>query len=546
MKKLLLSIFLISLISLSFSSLIWQASADGPVVVKPVVQNGMVTIASGEGKLYALSPDSGSKKWQIFIGKTPNEILAFGNSFIISTSEGKIVRVGNDGKVIWSTDLNSQFNVSVIYGAATNQKRIFVTADNGVYAIENGGSAAKILALANESASPPAAGSDFVVYGAGNELIKMREDGQIQWRTKIKGGKFWTSRPKIDSGTVYIGALDGALHAVTLSNGAELWQVKTPNWVMSTPITKEGVVYFGGNDGAIYAVEQGSGSIVWKAQTQLAIEGEPELGSMGGKEVIFVGGTDKSIYAVDRQSGSIVWKGSSSGSIGSPLYYQNSIIFGSGDKSVYSYTTERACSILLPTEAADVGVKELKVTGNHVSEAGGAKVSISINNGEWVETNTTEEAWKYYINPKTSFNSGLNTISCKVVDNSGEESGQTYTTITINFDPEAKAGGMVVTVAPQPVEGSAFIIYVNDADSGEPMENFNLTIAGKTYQADGNVTLKLSSGDYPLNVKKIGYNEVSQKISVSGSGGNPIFLIVVAIVVIVIAQQVYSRFIKKK
>ncbi len=437
-------------------------------------------------------------------------------------------------------------NVSTIYGAATNQKKIFVTADNGVYVIENDGSANRISSAINVSASPPLAGSDFLIYGSGNELIRMRQDGLIQWRSKIKGGTFWTSRPAVDSGSVYVGALDGALHAFSLSDGATLWQVKTPNWVMGSPLVKNGVVYFGSNDGAVYAVESSTGTIIWKAQTSLAIDGVPELGVMGGKDVIFVGGDDKSADAIDKETGGIVWRGSAQGAVGSPVYYKNSIIFGAADKSVYAYTTERACSIVVPGEAAEVGIKELKVSGNYVSEAGGASVFISINNGEWIQTNTTEDGWRYYIDPKTSFNSGLNTVLCKVVDSSGEESGETYTTITVNFDPNSAPGQMTVTAVQNTSDASAYTIYVNDADNGAPIENFNMSVAGKTYQSDNNISTKLASGEYIVLVKKIGYLDTTSKISVSGGGSSPVFLIVVLIVVAVIGQQIYTRFIKKK
>ncbi len=541
MKKLLLVLLLISL---SFSSLIWQASTGGSITDKPVISSGLVAIASSDGKIYAFNPDSGTKKWSTFVGLTPNEIFAFGNSFISSIRDGKVVKIGQDGNVIWSVNLNDLNNVSVIYGAATNQRKIFVTTDNGVYVLENDGSATKIFDQ-NSSKSPPTAGIDYVLFGAGNEFFKVKDNGQIIWRTKINS-MFWTSQAAIDSSTAYVGALDGSLHAFSLTDGAELWQVRTSNWIMGSPVVQNAIVYFGDNNGAIYSVDAPSGTVLWKTQTPLAIEGALEFGSMGGKDVLFAGGTDKSAYAIDKQSGNIVWKGSASGAVGSPVYYKNSVIFGAADDQVYAFTTERACSIVLPTDAANIGIKELKVSGNYVSEAGGASVSISINGGDWMQANTTVEGWRYYINPKTSFNSGLNTVSCKVVDSAGEESGQTFTSITVNFDPNAAPGQMAVTIAPNPVDNQPFTIYVNDADNGAPIENFNLTIGGKTYQSDTNLSLTLPSGDYPIAVTKIGFNEVDQKITVSGSGPSPIFLVVVVIVIAVVAQQIYGRFIKKK
>ncbi|MDD5172210.1 MAG: PQQ-binding-like beta-propeller repeat protein, partial [Candidatus ainarchaeum sp.] len=384
MKK---PILLLILLSLSYASLLWEYSTDGSVSAKPTIFQGMVVAASDDGNIYAIDPASGGKKWQAKAGLDPNEVFVFDNGVVASTTSGKVVKIGSTGNILWELNLNTtKYNTSYIYGTSANLNYIFVTADNGVYVIEKNGSVrAKIANFNNTLLTAPVAGPDYVVYGKDKELIKTAENGQILWRAKLSEGSFWLSRPVIEGGVIYIGALDSKLHSYVAANGLEMWEARARNWVTGTPLVSEGVAYFGSNDGGLYAVDSGSGEVKWIARTALAVQSQPEEGSMGGEETIFVGSTDKSIYAMSEDTGEIIWKGSAGGSVGSPLFYQNEVIFGSADGKISAYSTERACSITTPTEAEVVGLKEVVVSGKYASEAGNAMVMVQVNNGNWQE-----------------------------------------------------------------------------------------------------------------------------------------------------------------
>ncbi|MBU1681194.1 PQQ-binding-like beta-propeller repeat protein [Candidatus Micrarchaeota archaeon] len=548
--KQLLVLFL--LISISFSSLVWEFDTEGSVSIKPVVYQGAIVTASDDGNIYSLDAVSGARKWSTSVGIVPNEVFVFDNAVVSSTTSAKLTKLGAGGKVAWQVDFNTtDYNASRIYGASANDKDIFVTADSGVYKVSKAGTVTTLVSFEDikeeQILTAPASGSGFVIYGNDNELIKISESGQTLWKTSISGGKYWLSRPIVSGDVVYIGALDSKMHAYRVSTGLKHWEVQSRNWILGSAVVDSNTAYFGSNDGRIYAVDS-NGRILWEAKTQLAIKSQPELGRMGGIDVVFVGAGDRNIYAISRENGDILWSGPSAGAVGSPLFYLNSVIFGSGDSNIYSYSTERACSLTNPMEGDLIGLKEVVVNGNYVSESGNAAVWVSINNGEWKEAETGESNWIYYLDPSENFNMGLNTIFCMVSDGSGQESGPTFTEVTINHDPNAALSDLKIRVPPSIIEGEEFTIYVNDGDDGSPVERFTWTLnSGEGKQSGKNITLTLNEpSSHSITVKKIGFNDKTVKFTVNESGVNPFILAGGVLVIIIVLWQVWTRFLKQR
>lgn len=544
-RKKSLLLLLLSLFSLAHSSLLWQYGTDGAVSARPVIFQGALVVASEDGSIYALEPSTGARRWQTAVGKTPNEVLVFDNAIIASTTGGRVVKTGPSGNRLWELNLNATpYNVSYVYGASANQRYIFVSANNGVYEIGRDGAVVATLASFEDSVcTAPAAGPDYAVYGSGRSLVKLSESGSVLWNASLASDSFWLSRPVIDGSIIYVGALDGRMHAFSAGNGLEIWDAKTGGWVLSTPLVDDDAVYFGSNDAHVYAVAKGNGEQRWAAQTQLAMETGPEAGTMGGKDVVFAGGSDRNIYAMAKDSGEVVWKGSAQGAIGSPLFYEDAVIFGASDGKVYSYSTERACSITSPREADIAGLKEVVVSGKYVSEAGGATVYVNINDGDWEPANTSGVDWVYYIDPKGKLNAGLNTISCKVSDSGGDESGPVFTTVAINHDPGIPPSNLVVTVSPAIVEKKPFVVFVNDGDDGSPVDRFTLTFQGKEYDGDRNVTLvSQDPGTFPVSVKKLGFNDAGVNVTVNASGVSPVYLVGGSALILIILWRAWGSF----
>ncbi|MBD3210846.1 PQQ-binding-like beta-propeller repeat protein [Candidatus Micrarchaeota archaeon] len=546
MKRFLLALVL--LVSVASASKVWEFDTDGEVYLKPVVLGSNIVIASDDGKIYALSPMTGAKQWEMNIGEVPNGMVLFDGGLVVSTPGGMVKKVSIGGNEEWSANLNTTpHNASYIFGIDANDDTVFVSANNGILMLDANGDASRLNNFPESTLTPPAAGSNYVIFGRGDELLKVAENGVTIWTTGLDRGSFWQSAPVIQGGVVYIGALDDRMHAYALSNGIQAWEAWARNWILSTPLVEGGSVYFGSNDGNVYAVDVATGQPRWKAETQLAVQSQPESGFMGGQEVVFVGSTDKNIYAISRDSGDVLWKGPAEGAVGGTLFYQNIIIAGSQSGKVTAHSTERACSITSPVEGQLVGNKELVVTGKYVSESGDAIVYMNINGGQWLEANTSDVDWTYYLNPSQSLGTGLNTISCLVSDAAGQESGPDFTSVSINYDPTMEPSDLVVRTPSSIAEGGEFTVYVNDGDDGSPVERFDWTLDGRDGTSDRNITLTLSEpGTYELTVSKIGFKDEKKTIEVYASGVNPIFIVVGGLLILIIIWQVWSRVISKR
>ncbi len=547
MRKILLLFTLFA--SLSFASLLWQTGTGGGIITKPVVFGGGVAAGSLDGEVYLLNPATGAISWRATVGNDILDFTLFDGGLVAATTEGEVTKIKTDGTKQWETSLTEAvYNATYIFGIDSNSKSVYVSASNGIYEISKGGAASRLYDVEEgKTLTPPKAGEDYVIFGEGNRLIKIDLDGKKQWEKEIENHNFWLSRPVVGDSSVFIGALDNKLHVYHLTGGYERWNYLTDGWVLSTPLFDGSSVYFGSDDGNVYAVDTNSGNLRWENGLPLAVMSEPEKGSMGGVDSIFAGCIDGSVYALRADGGNIIWKGSATGSVGSPLYYNKQIIFGSADGNVYAYSTERACSIETPKEGEFVGKKEVVISGESVSEAGSQTVQVDLNGFGWnsVETNING-SWEYIIDPGLELMEGLNTISCRVVDSAGEESGTSFTTVSIIRDSNIPLDNFAVTTSVDTVvEGVPFTIYVNSKSDGSPVDRFELDLDGQTYTADKNVTVTLSEGQYTATVSKIGYNDRKITINVQTSGIQTWQIAVIVVLVLVLIAVIYRKVLKK-
>jgi outer membrane protein assembly factor BamB len=535
-------LFLLIFSSLIFSSQVWDFKTNGEIYSKPVIYSNNVLIASTDGSVNLLNSLSGSTIWKQELSGTPIQPVEFQNQIMVPMAEGKVFLLAANGAPVWEADLTAE-NVTKVIGADVSSNMIYVSTDRGLFSIDPSASIKQIYKSESLN-SPPTYAANSIFVGEGLNLLKLSSTGSLQWKRDING--IWMSKPVVDGSIVYVGGLDKKMHALLLGNGVERWSFETGNWVVASPLIKGGYVYFGSNDGAVYALDESDGRIKWVSQTPLAIQSTPTSGFIGGKEAIFLGGTDNSIYAFDINNGDIIWRGSVQGWVSDPVYHSNFVYFGSADRSAYAFSTERACSIISPDGGDIIGFKEVKVTGNAVSEAGSFDVDVQVNDGEWNEAEINADTWAYYFDPKENMVTGVNTIRCRVSDPAGVEIGF-YPEVGVIHDSSIKLANLLVTTKGAKVEGESFEIFVNDGEDGSPVERFDLTLNGQKYSGSGSVNITVpSGGSYQLVVKKIGFNDANLKVDVASIGINPIFIGIAVLLVLIIVWQVYVRFVQKK
>lgn len=134
-------------------------------------------------------------------------------------------------------------------------------------------------------------------------------------------------------GTLYAGAFDGKLHAIT-PDGRERWHVAATSEIKSSPaVGDDGTVYFGARDRRFYAVSP-AGKIKWTFRTGGWVDSSAAIATDG---TLYFGSWDKNFYAL-KPDGSLKWKFAAGGIVDSSpaIAADGTIYFGAHNKKFYA------------------------------------------------------------------------------------------------------------------------------------------------------------------------------------------------------------------
>ena len=181
------------------------------------------------------------------------------------------------------------------------------------------------------------------------------QTGKLRWRTRLVGTV--TSTPVLHNGMVFIGSNGrlggkvpehGKVYALDVKTGAIVSRYEEiSNEVNSSAAIEGDDLYIGDLDGTLHAVDvntfkSGAGKDEakpvnrWKFQTTGPIRGRPVI----YKSLVFIGsGTDDHhMYAINRSDGSVFWKYRTGNKIESdPVIFEDELFFTSADKKLYAF-----------------------------------------------------------------------------------------------------------------------------------------------------------------------------------------------------------------
>jgi len=185
----------------------------------------------------------------------------------------------------------------------------------------------------NATCSTPAVAPDGTVYAGAFDgiLHALTPAGQEQWR--FQAGREIKSSPAIaDDGTIYFGTRDRSLYAVTPGGKLE-WKFPTGGWVDSSPaIALDGTIYFGSWDKNFFALNP-DGSLKWKTTVGGIVDSSPAIAADG---TIYFGAHNKKFYALDA-GGNVRWTFLTEAEITSSpaIGADGSVYFSSTDGNLY-------------------------------------------------------------------------------------------------------------------------------------------------------------------------------------------------------------------
>ncbi|MBI5879031.1 MAG: PQQ-binding-like beta-propeller repeat protein [Chloroflexi bacterium] len=326
---------------LALALLLTACGGGAPSVgwARPVLGGDTLYINSRGGRVYALDPASGAKKWQYppenkTISSASSSMYAapvVGDQYVIVASSDKKVYVlkrdGGDkyctfetGEAIIATpayadgvvyvgssdahpDLTKNFDLARI-------PEFFGPAPHRVYAIDltkpvdaNGNCARKWDFQTRDKvwAEPLVLGDRLYVASLDRRLYALsRSTGVLLW--KFEAGGAIASSPKSSGSVIYFGSFDTKIYAVNADSGAKLWDYATANWVWADPLIMGDLLIAGSLDGNLYALDLKTGAEKWKAAI-----GPVRAGATGRDGVVFVGTDDGKLHALNAANGSEIW-----------------------------------------------------------------------------------------------------------------------------------------------------------------------------------------------------------------------------------------------
>lgn len=154
---------------------------------------------------------------------------------------------------------------------------------------------------AKDAIESSAAIADGTVYVGSMDGVLHAVDlasGQARWQYRA-AGPIQESSPCVSDGTVFVGDLEGMVHAVDAATGKARWTFKTDGEIKSSANCHDGRVYIGSYDQNLYSLSAATGALVWKLQTEGPVHATPTVDG----NLVYSAGCDEVLRAVDATTG---------------------------------------------------------------------------------------------------------------------------------------------------------------------------------------------------------------------------------------------------
>ncbi|UUO08159.1 PQQ-binding-like beta-propeller repeat protein [Blastopirellula sp. J2-11] len=143
--------------------------------------------------------------------------------------------------------------------------------------------------------------ADPVASGVAAESLPA--DLELLWKYAVEKGAF-EGTPAVVDNVVYIGDLDGAIYALNLADGKEIWKKSIDTGFYGSPAYRDGKVYLGDMDGLLHCLSAKTGDVLWTYETGAEINGSVNF----YQDKLLIGSQDATLYCLTAADGQLVWK----------------------------------------------------------------------------------------------------------------------------------------------------------------------------------------------------------------------------------------------
>ena len=340
----------------------WRVMTDGDVISSPVVLGQTVYVGSGDGKLYALDRTSGATRWTHDAGNAIASSPAVGGGLVyFATRDGHVsavdassgarrwrIATGRDMPWPWGHESGDVYTSSPAY---LNGTVVLGAGDGGVYALDaRTGRQRWRAATGGRVRSSPAISDGSVFVGSADGRVYSFDlaTGKERWHFDTEGVQLHSenfgydrrtvqSSPAVSNGTVFVGARDGFIYAISADSGHMRWRFDHKiSWVNTSPAVRDGIVYAGSSDAQfIQALDGATGKELWRTKT-----GTTWSSPAVTEHFVYAGDGAGHLTALDRATGAIRWQFRVASQVwSSPLPDGDLVFFGSTDGAIYALRT---------------------------------------------------------------------------------------------------------------------------------------------------------------------------------------------------------------
>lgn len=183
-------------------------------------------------------------------------------------------------------------------------------------------------------------GTLYAVNNSGYAFALDAKNGRVLWKRRI--GTLNASSPAYFKHRLYVvNLVPGHVLKLDAKTGRTIWKRELPDRAESSPVVIDRTVYFGAENGRLYALSTVNGNERWSTELGGAVKAAPAY--YGGR--LYVGDYGGHMNAVDAKSGKLIWQAGSLGPGfgGSGAFYSTPAVAfgrvyaGNNDGRVYSY-----------------------------------------------------------------------------------------------------------------------------------------------------------------------------------------------------------------
>ncbi|WP_329219937.1 PQQ-binding-like beta-propeller repeat protein [Streptomyces sp. NBC_01485] len=318
---------LVSALDTSDGRVLWRhaLSGDDRPSEAPVLAGGLALVLTHAGKrVEALDPASGATRWQRDVSAYPG-VRGVGGTLLLTAADGTVTGVdASTGKTAWSRRIPGVSEPYFLSFAKDPLAYVVSTPDSGSGSGSgSGGGRTRITAV------DPATGTvrwDERLTGAltlvgttGDSLVLLSQgsaygsvDAVVRYRPADKAARrvelgvalqLQQGRAAVQGDLVYLLAFDGALVAVDMAAGKEVWSLQTAVSRGSVPSADGDHVYFSAPDGRLLAVDAARGKLVGQTRLRLGANSDEVVATLPAPTAIdgrvYAGAPDGTVFAVD-------------------------------------------------------------------------------------------------------------------------------------------------------------------------------------------------------------------------------------------------------